>query len=86
VILCGLMSYGADRVAAHRQAAYYVDRILRGTDPADLPLQAPTKYETALMVGPAATPRGVAMAADAAAPVTKLRRERPICGFIGDVS
>ena len=32
----------------HRQAAYYVDRILRGTTPADLPVQAPTKYETTL--------------------------------------
>jgi putative ABC transport system substrate-binding protein len=42
------MSYGADRVTAHRQAAYYVDRILRGAAPADLPVQAPTKYETTL--------------------------------------
>ena len=44
----GLMSYGVDRVAAHRQAAYYVDHILRGTKPADLPVQAPTKYETTI--------------------------------------
>jgi putative tryptophan/tyrosine transport system substrate-binding protein len=44
----GLMSYGVDRVAAHRQAAYYVDHILRGAKPADLPVQAPTKYETTI--------------------------------------
>ena len=44
----GLMSYGVDRIAAHRQAAYYVDHILRGAKPADLPVQAPTKYETTI--------------------------------------
>jgi ABC-type uncharacterized transport system substrate-binding protein len=46
VVAGGLMSYGADRIAAYRQVAYYVDRILRGASPADLPVQAPTKYET----------------------------------------
>jgi ABC-type uncharacterized transport system substrate-binding protein len=44
----GLMSYGTDRVEEFRQAATYVDRILRGDKPADLPVQAPTKYETAI--------------------------------------
>jgi putative ABC transport system substrate-binding protein len=44
----GLMSYGTDQVEILRQAASYVDRILRGTNPADLPVQAPTKYETTL--------------------------------------
>ena len=44
----GLMSYGTDQVEILRQAASYVDRILRGTNPADLPVQAPTKYETIL--------------------------------------
>ena len=41
----GLMSYGPDLVEQFRQAAGYVDRILRGEKPADLPVQAPTKYE-----------------------------------------
>ena len=44
----GLMSYGIDQVEMFRHAASYVDRILRGANPADLPVQAPTKYETIL--------------------------------------
>jgi putative ABC transport system substrate-binding protein len=42
----GLMSYSVDVVEQVRQAAAYVERILRGTKPTDLPVQVPTKYET----------------------------------------
>jgi putative ABC transport system substrate-binding protein len=44
----GLASYGADFVDQYRQAANYVDRILKGEKPADMPVQAPTKYQLAI--------------------------------------
>ena len=44
----GLVSYGPDFKDIFRRAAGYVDRILRGENPADLPVQLPTKYETVI--------------------------------------
>jgi putative ABC transport system substrate-binding protein len=44
----GLISYGVDLVDQFRRSAAYVDRILKGEKPAELPAQAPTKYETVI--------------------------------------
>jgi len=65
----GLMSYGTDQVEMFGQTASYIDRILRGAKPADLPVQAPTKYETILNLKTAKAlglivPPGLLVAAD----------------------
>jgi putative ABC transport system substrate-binding protein len=65
----GLMSYGNDLVDTFRQAAAYVDRILRGDKPADLPVQAATKFETIINLKTAkalglTVPPGLLVAAD----------------------
>ena len=43
-----MVSYGANYIDQYRRAAGYVDRILKGEKPADMPVQAPTKYETVI--------------------------------------
>jgi putative ABC transport system substrate-binding protein len=65
----GLMSYGTDQNELFRLAASYVDRILRGDKPAELPVQAPTKYETVINLKTAkalglTVPPGLLVAAD----------------------
>src|SRR5262249_21198308 len=65
----GLISYGADFVDQYRRAAGYVNRVLKGEKPADLPVQAPTKYELVINLKTAkslglAVPQGLLNAAD----------------------
>ena len=65
----GLMSYTIDFAFEYRQAAAYIDRILRGAKPADLPVQAPTKFQTVVNLKTAkalglTVPSGLLVAAD----------------------
>ena len=65
----GLLSYGADPVDNFRRAATYVDRILRGAKPGDLPVQLPTKYEMVVNLKTAkalglAVPQSIVLRAD----------------------
>ena len=65
----GLISYGTDQIDMFGQTASYVDRILRGAKPAELPVQTPTKYETTLNLKTAKAlglrvPPGLIVAAD----------------------
>jgi putative ABC transport system substrate-binding protein len=65
----GLMAYSTDLIEQNRQAASYVDRILRGDKPTDLPVQAPEKYQTTINLKTAkalglTVPPGLLVAAD----------------------
>jgi putative tryptophan/tyrosine transport system substrate-binding protein len=69
VVAGGLMSYGTDQIDMFGQTAFYVDRILRGAKPAELPVRTPTKYETTLNLKTAkalglTVPPGLIVAAD----------------------
>jgi putative tryptophan/tyrosine transport system substrate-binding protein len=55
MVTAGLVSYGPDFNDQYRRAADYVDRILKGEKPADLPVQAPTKYELVINLKTAKT-------------------------------
>jgi putative ABC transport system substrate-binding protein len=69
VVAGGLMCYSTDRIDQFRRAASYIDRILRGAKPSDLPVQAPIKYETVVNLKTAkalglTVPPGLLVAAD----------------------
>ena len=65
----GLMSYGPDTVALYRRAASYADKVLRGANPADLPVEQPTSFEFAVNAATAQS-LGLTFPPEAAAQVT----------------
>ena len=68
----GLVSYGPDFPEMHRRAAYFVDRILKGSTAGDLPVEQPTKFNLVINVGTAAK-LGIAIA-----PALLLRADRVV--------
>jgi putative tryptophan/tyrosine transport system substrate-binding protein len=75
----GLIGYGPDILDQYRQAAAYVDRILKGTKPADLPVQHPTKYQLVVNLKTAKT-LGLGGAPDAAR--SRRRGDRIACSLL----
>jgi putative tryptophan/tyrosine transport system substrate-binding protein len=69
----GLMYYGADLADSYRRVAYFVDRILKGTKPADLPVEQPTKFEFIINLK-AAKQMGLTIPPDVLARATKIIR------------
>jgi ABC-type uncharacterized transport system substrate-binding protein len=69
----GLMYYGADLADSYRRVAYYVDRILKGAKPADLPVQQPTKFELVINLK-TAKQIGVTINTDVLARATRIIR------------